>query len=136
LDNGTGVTQEINANDGQVAGRDIINNYSDNYWSWSSDDLIDEWEACRHKLRSAQRKILLAPNMLMFFCVVFFLIMTVITGKLSNAPAGQLLGFAFIALVALVMFPKANKKYGRLITLQKDRIEDIELVLLDRGIEL
>jgi len=136
LDNDINVTQEINRNDGQVAGRDINNYFNNTYWSWSTNDLFGEWESCKRKLRSAQYKILLAPNMLMFFCVVFFLVMTAVSGKLNDAPAGQLLGFAFIALVALAMFPKANKKYGKLITLQKNRMEDIELVLLDRGIEL
>lgn len=130
------VMQEINNNEGQIAGRDIHNHFQRDYWGWDSEALISEWESCRHKLRAAQRKILLAPNMVMFFAVAFFLIMAVVTGKLVAAPKEQFLGYALLALFALVVFPKANKKYGKFITLQKNRIEHIELVLMDRGIEL
>ncbi len=128
--------QEFNGAVGQVAAGDIHNHAASSYWDWDSTDLINEWENCRRKMRQAQLKIFLAPNMIIFFSIIIFLLAVFFTGKLQVASQQSILGFSVLAFVAVTMFPKANKKYGSLITLQRQRMELIELVLLDRGIDL
>lgn len=135
-DDDKNITQEFHAAVGQVAAGDIHNHAVSSYWDWDSTDLIGEWENCRRKKRQAQLKIFLAPNMIIFFSIIIFLIAVFFMGKLQGASQQSIIGFAVLAFVSVTMFPKANKKYGSLITLQRQRMELIELVLLDRGIDL
>ena len=130
-----GSRQEFYGDIDQVAGGDIINIYVNDYWSWDTSALKAELSLCYKKKASAQRAILTSPSFLAFLVWAITVVTMLFTKVLFALPPEAMLGVILVGFLMSVGLPNAGKKYGRVVSLQRHRIEAIELILADREFE-